>query len=594
MPVLETPPLTDEELRLRNQRRWRLARWGTLALALVIGAVLGARPAFGAIKGWQARRHAARATELMRQERWVEARTAAVEALQLRFTEPEAVRAVARFLSRTGQAQEALEFWARLRELTRDGLGREDRRDEANAALAAGDVARAGAEATRLLEDPGAAGPADYLLGALVAARQGRPADAAGLAQKVLAAGPAATGREQLNGAVLAFTLASAPGGGGAENAGPAQERLVALARGQDAVGLDALTLLARQAGSPNPPPAVPPPADLARALEEHPFAKPVHRLLAVDLRARAEPAKAPALVDGAVARFGAPGSDPADLAALGAWLAAKNLPERVLGAIPLERALGSRELFLGHVDALAALGRWREVKELLNADRFPLDPVVRRLYLARCSVQLGEDTAAANQWAAALREAGTDVGKLMNVADYAEKNGALPTAAAAYTAAAAAAPKLRAAHQGRLRLARETPDVRAALADMLRQWPEDPAVRNDEAYTGLLLGSGDPKAAERTAEELLAREPASLPHRVLLALARLQQDRPAAALEAFAGVQLAAGVQAPPSALAVHAAALAANGWTAEARQEAAQAAAGGQLRTEERALITALLEGN
>src|ERR1700753_964126 len=110
--------LTAEELRLRAAKRRRgiIIAGCIVALGLIVG--FGAKPAMRAIKGYQARRHAARAFDLIEQERWSDARSEALAAYQLRQTEPEALRAVARYLTWTRQ-QQALEFWKNLREVAR-------------------------------------------------------------------------------------------------------------------------------------------------------------------------------------------------------------------------------------------------------------------------------------------------------------------------------------------------------------------------------------------------------------------------------------------------------------------------------------------
>src|SRR5207302_4978895 len=112
-------------------------------------------------------------------------------------------------------------------------------------------------------------------------------------------------------------------------------------------------------------------------------------------------------------------------------------------------------------------------------------------MYLARCNAQLGEKTSAENNWKRALEVAGGDPGKLITLADYAEKNGIVDVAESAFNAAAVEAPKLRVAQQGRLRIAQRSGDtkkIHGVLADMLRAWPNDAAVENDEGYTRLLL----------------------------------------------------------------------------------------------------------
>ena len=124
-------------------------------------------------------------------------------------------------------------------------------------------------------------------------------------------------------------------------------------------------------------------------------------------------------------------------------------------------------------------------------------------MYLARCSERLGEKTASANNWQRALEATQGDSAKLMALAEYAEKNGANETAAVAYGFATNASPKLRAAWQGQLRLAQrsgETKKIHNVVAEMLRIWPNDSAIQNDEAYTRLLLlgNNQDAKDEER------------------------------------------------------------------------------------------------
>src|SRR5205823_9768812 len=239
-------------------------------------------------------------------------------------------------------------------------------------------------------------------------------------------------------------------------------------------------------------------------ALEKHPLARAPQKLLAVDLKIHEHAEERDALVADAIARWKDAGPD--DLTALATWLNGKGEFQRELDAIPLEKALQARDLFLQHVDALGGLGRWSEIKQLLDRDTFPLDPVVQKMYLARCNAQLGEKAASENNWQRAFEAARGDPTKLLMLASYAEKNGAVEIAGAAYYEAVAEAPKLRAAHQGRLRLAQATNDtkrIHAVLADMLAVWPNDPAVQNDEGYTRLLLLTQQEPQVESRKEEV-------------------------------------------------------------------------------------------
>src|SRR5436309_6988664 len=119
--------MTAEEIRLKRRKRRRFLIAGAVLLVLLIGGFFGARPTLNAVKAFQARRHAAKAFSYIESENWIEARKEASAAYQLRPTEPQAVRAVARFLTRTRQP-EALEFWKQLDGLTT--LTSEDRQDE--------------------------------------------------------------------------------------------------------------------------------------------------------------------------------------------------------------------------------------------------------------------------------------------------------------------------------------------------------------------------------------------------------------------------------------------------------------------------------
>src|SRR5260370_26260296 len=131
----------------RRRRRFLLALLVLAALAMA--AYFAAPPAGGAIKAWQSRRLAHQAFALIDQEKWNEASAKARDAYLLRPSEPEAWRAVARVLSRTGQSSIAFGWWKRVDEEHR--LTIEDRRDFAGAALAAGELAVAGTQVNALL-----------------------------------------------------------------------------------------------------------------------------------------------------------------------------------------------------------------------------------------------------------------------------------------------------------------------------------------------------------------------------------------------------------------------------------------------------------
>jgi len=692
--------LTAEELRLRQARRRRWIIGAISSLLLIVTVLVLARPASHAIKRWQSRRHAEKAFALIEKEEWNEAQKETTAAYQLASDEPEAIRAVARFLSRMRQPQ-ALEFWDKLAE--HHPLAPNDLRDEAALALSLGETGRAHKAVGQLLAHDGRDATArDWLLAAQLAAQSDSPNDAAAALQKIFSG--KASAHEQWQAAVLQITLARSGSEDDQKLQLQAWNRIEQLAKGKDQAGLDALVLLAQRelsqkaeqtktqtpisqsagtadnstsAASPSPITNNEEPitADaLAAAIETHPLAKAPQKLLSVDLRIHTAPGDKEKLIQTAVDHW--KNADTDSLVALATWLNGKGEFQRQLDTIPVNRSLQTRELFLQHVDALGALGRWEEIRELLEGERFPLDPVIGHMYLARCYAQLGQEVASQNSWERALEKTSGDPAKLMTMADYAEKNGAKKIAERACDTALASAPKLRAAWQMKLRLAqseRATTKIHAALVGMLKIWPNDTAMQNDEAYTRLLLaGAGKPEmlktealksndgaggtmaagtggttalsseaddssrkpevsdqkledrnspspsarslpaaagppscnppitnnsqpltpaqlnTIEALAQDLVKREPASLPHRTLLALARLKQDRPSAAFEVYADLRIPPNA-ATPSAVAVHAAVLGASGREEDAKTEAG-AVNWDHLLPEEQALIDKL----
>jgi len=564
--------LTDAEIEALDRRRRQLVIVAIVFVALVLAAIFGGKPVAHAVKAWQARRHARDAFALMEKEQWNDARKEATAAYQLWPNEPEAIRAVARFLSRTRQAQ-ALEFWDKLEKEKR--LTRDDVVDEASIALVAGDDTRAKRAIAALLGGKfGALKPVDHLLEAQLAVRQGAPIEAHDALQKIFD-DAAATNREKLQAALLQIAIS----GGTEAWRDEAWTRLRKIADEKDAAGLDALTVLAQTLITQEKVPESFPinANDLADKIEAHPLARVQQKLLAIDLRIREQKDKRDELIGQAVERW--KNGEPEEMAALATWLNGKNEYQRVLDAIPREKAVLSRDLFLQYLDALGGLGRWKEIRDLLDRDTFPLDQVVQKMYLARCNAQLGEKAASENNWQRAFEAARGDPTKLLMLASYAEKNGAVEIAGAAYDEAVAEAPKLRAAHQGRLRLAQatnETKKIHDVLAEMLTTWPNDPAVQNDEGYTRLLQveqaevksKKEEVESIEQLATKLVEREPSSLPHRTLLALARLKLGKFSDAMDAYSNIKASRGALTA-SALAVHAAVLAANGHAEDAAAE-------------------------
>ena len=343
---------------------------------------------------------------------------------------------------------------------------------------------------------------------------------------------------------------------------------------------------------------------EVANALENHPDARPYHKLLALELRARQEPALADQYVADAVQRFGTAarlaqtyqgGADLADetLLALVTWLNNIGRPAKTLEVLPQKLASQRTDLFLQYLNALGGLQRWNEIKDDLMSERFPIEPVLQHMYLAIAQTHLGSTTGATNEWQRALEVAKTPE-KLYILSVYAEQNSANDIADAAYSEAIKIEPKNRQAYTGRLRLALaagKSADAQKIAAEITQLWPDDAAARNQNAYLRLLLGASgkQAEAAERDAQVLAAIEPKSWEARATLGLAYLRLGRKQEAFDAFRGLRVT-GAE-PPGALAVRTAILAANGIEEGARNDALLLVAK-PLSPEERALIAPLLQ--
>src|SRR6476661_454634 len=437
--------IAPEEAQLARRKR-RIIVIGSVVIVLaILFGVFGRQPAGRAIRAWQARRHAKKAFDFINKEQWDDARSEAMAAYQLSPDQPEALRAVARYLTRL-HSIEALDFWKALSKET--SLTRLDVRDEAMMAIIAGDVALADTALDELIDSH--AEPADWLLAAQLAMQKNLPDEEKSYLAKIVA-DSRATESEQFRAALLQLALAA---NSPSERAN-ALIRLGKSAEGKTATSLDALVVVSQNALSA--------PADssdstrneagrLASELENHPLAKAKHKLLAFDLRMHADPTEREQLIARAIADW--KNSEPADRLDLARWLNSKGEFQRTIDTIPLEKAVQSSDLFLQHLDAVAGLGRWKEVEQLLRSGRFPLDPFLEAMYLARCNSQLGEQTASANNWQRALEAAAGDARKLITLAQYAEQNKEAEIAEIAYNNAATITPRLRLAWEGRLRLA--------------------------------------------------------------------------------------------------------------------------------------------
>jgi len=581
----------------RRRRRKILVR---LTLLVITAALLSivARPASRRIKEWHAGRLAEQAMVLIEQEDWTEA----VEKVQTAFwfsqTQPKIWQAYAILLTRTGQNALAMEWWQKIAQS--QPLSIEDHRNYAAAALSARELVIASAQIDLLLAQQAGPTPQDLLLAGQLATLRGDSGYAVDYAERILG-DERSDSRERLGANLL--VLANRPVD--SPMYAKASENLLNIARDEtNRASTQALAVLAQQRV-----PALTNPVaesvsislpdisnkaislnEIADRLARNPNSRPFHQMLALELRARAEPARTDEVIAKAIQSYG--NGDDVTLVALSSWLYSHGRFESMLGVLPLERAVQRRELLMERIDAMAALGRLAEVKELLLREYPVLAQAFQHMYLAVVSARLGETTAAENEWYRAL-DAATSPQTLIGLSDYAEKNGMLEIADAAYARLITIQPALKEAYILRLQLTEargQTAKARTIAAEIIKIWPEDIDTRIREIYLRLLLAESELEsiAAETQAEAFVSENPWDGSARTTLALARLRQGKAAAALKAL--TEFTPGVPSSAVSEAVYAATLAANGWQDKARAEAEKLATV-KLLPEERALIAPLL---
>src|ERR1700751_2725923 len=126
IPEVWSPGRIWRWIRSRPSRYRVFKRLAVLAVIGLTGWAL-ARPVSHVIKGWQARRLAREATQLLEIQDWKNANRKVQDAFRLAFNEPKVWRVEAQLLGRVGRNQDAVRWWQKVAE--NQSLSMEDRRD---------------------------------------------------------------------------------------------------------------------------------------------------------------------------------------------------------------------------------------------------------------------------------------------------------------------------------------------------------------------------------------------------------------------------------------------------------------------------------
>lgn len=558
-----------------ENEKWLTPRrmiWIGVAVVLLAGGAFAAKPAYREIKRWRAHGFVSEAEALIARNNWELALRKAQQALQLSNSDPRCLRLMARVLSQFNH-EHALSYW---KELMRTGKATAaDRNQFITVALRQRDWNTARDQLLIALKENPV--PETYRLTSDYYAAQGDFKQGVSFARQAVGAAPT----DSANRFFLAHRLMSLRG---TDETREAFTLLKQISTNHDAAALDAIALLAARFQ-----PSLPEVDEYARLIAQHPARTLVHEFFALDMLLQFKPGERQQIIDSACAKYTALNDEA--LVQLGRWLNRNKEFALVTRHISLARALGSQELFLVYLDALAALTQWADVGKALESSRLPLDPFYTSIYQVRVAIELGQKELVPVNWSLAQRRAGDNAQYLLYLAQYAEKIGANDEAIKAYRRLTEISPNLKAAFVSLVRLLEpvgHTRDVREVLRLMMERFPEETAARNDYAYLTLLLNE-NVEATRQIAEQLFRANPNLLAHRATLALAYLRIQQPQNAKALLAGLNIKWS-EVLPGWQCVYAATLASNGDVEGARQLARQIPTK-NLKPEERFLIQGLL---
>lgn len=587
MDLSEVPPPSEEDLGPPRSRFW----FYLIAFAMVVAVGwAGVRILLPVVRLAHSNKAAAEANVLVDADQLEQASRKAQDALDLRLFNPEAWRAIARVFTKAGQGQAALGWWRKVAEAR--PLSTEDRREQATAALLAGDLDFAAAEIQKLRDAGGS--PAELLLSARLGEARGDSIQALYFLGRVLT-DPTATPADRLGAARVA--LYSRRRDEPLLRVARTAVEDIALAEGK-VEALPALRLLAEYLLSGRGEPlvtatAAPTPrvtkAGLIELIRKHPKAGTPELLTAWDLQlAEATGGLAgKEVIFNEVAARARVNNDLATVHQTADWLLARGELGRAFALATVEMAARSTPLAVIRLEALARLGRWRDVIDLLQSNAVPLEDWYKEMRAAQAYQMVGESVASQQRWGKAIRFAALDQRKLLEIARFAAGIGATRASSEAARAVLKLSPDHRIAHELMMAAAERMGGTEAVLEHlrMVRgHWPDDPELEVRELYLSCLRGE-DPRPVTDRAATLLRLRPESPDRRAAYALALYRAGRFA---EAMTTVTERAFLREAENAalLVIRTAVLRANGFGLEA-DKLAQQIPKSALRSEEVALL-------
>lgn len=283
-------------------------------------------------------------------------------------------------------------------------------------------------------------------------------------------------------------------------------------------------------------------------------------RLLAYDLRSAGESRERNHLIRALQDDFS--DAEATSKAEVARWMNRGRDYPAVTSFISGDEAMGNRDLFLIRVDALAGMGQWEELGELLSRTGLPLTREIAALFRFRILIELDRDREAEFQWKRTLDLAKDNPAMLWYFAGYTGKLGLGEYEAGVYRQLAKLPAHRRTAFLALVRLYDDngqSEELLGVLDTMRKEYPNDVEVANDWSYLSLLLDRNYLEA-RRVSSLLKEKFPRVFAFRVTYSLALLKGKEPEAALGVFQEIPLPVLENWLPEWKAVYAAVLRAN----------------------------------
>jgi Tfp pilus assembly protein PilF len=333
------------------------------------------------------------------------------------------------------------------------------------------------------------------------------------------------------------------------------------LARQRDQLGLRSLRNLANFSANTDGDRL-----QIIRMLEEHPLATREDRLLALRLGYQLSTANAVSNLEKAKRYFDL--TNPLDLARLGRWLNQQGRYQQTLDLIPADEAFARKDLFLVRLDAMAELGQWSLIGQVIQRPNAPVDEFLKYLFLSRVYFETGRRAEGEITWDRAVLEASRDDDKLWYLVNYALRLDLKPEAAKAlWRLTEFPAQKRRACEQllKLTQLEHDTAGMQKVLRLMAESYPDNLSVLNDWAYVNLLLDK-QVQLSLKTAQKVVRESPRPyLARYVTLALAEYRMGEFEQALNTLRPLEVN-WLETPAKWRVIYAAILRANGYTSDA----------------------------